>query len=323
MRFRTELEIPPSPWKLDQTNPIIMMGSCFSTEMGDRLSQLGFDVLQNPFGVIYNPLSLTDHMLRVVEGKSKDTFGFKGGEHWYSWNCHSSFHADSMSQLAHQFATADAEIEKYLERGATLFLTLGTSYVYRHLALDILVANCHREPASAFKREWLSYPRIADEISLLVSSLSKRYPAVRLVLTVSPVKHVRDGLVQNLRSKAQLLLAAAELEKTGIAYFPAYELLTEDLRDYRFYAGDLAHPSEMAVDYIWDQLKMSYLSDSALALGKAYQSLWQEREHRPRLLDSAANLERIEKWDKKRVQLLQRLRSNPLLNHLALRVAQW
>ena len=261
-RWQTPVTLPNLGQRIDYQSKILFLGSCFAAEMGQRMSQLGFSALVNPFGVLYNPASIAGALQRLSSAKP-----FVEEELVCSQGRYASFE--------HQYLLGEATPEAFLEQANTaltqsasflseathIVLSLGTSWVYRHLARGQIVANCHKLPEKEFERLFLSPQESLD----LLSPWMAAFPQVQWILTVSPIRHLKDGAHGNQLSKAALLLAIDALCKRfpWAYYFPAYELVLDELRDYRYYAADMVHIQPAAVDYIWERFMAVAITPSS------------------------------------------------------------
>lgn len=293
MKFRTEITPRKGTLTLSPERPAVMLGSCFADNIATRMRR-SFWRASNPLGTLYNPLSIASAvrtaLLPDTESDGFDASLFESGALVHSWLLDSRFTSRSREVTAECFRSAAAEIDSMLREGETLFVTFGTAICYFLDGRDEgeshdchPVGNCHKQPSALFSRRRISVDEAARCWEELLPELRKLYPGLRVVFTVSPVRHLKDGAEENSRSKATLLLAIDRLcsEFDFCSYFPAYELLLDDLRDYRFYASDLAHPSEHAVDYIWDFFCQTYLDDEGRATVKEGESIRRALEHRP------------------------------------------
>lgn len=271
MRFRTEYKGEPAPWKLDPRSPVVMAGSCFSQNIAEKMESHGWEAV-NPLGTLYNPHSIAEAIkLMTDEEKGAERFEKSLFQHNGIWNSEyfdSSFSAIERDDCIKEFRLRSKEFKEKLTEGRTLIVTFGTSICYHKAERDMIVGNCHKLPANRFFRCRLSVERVRTIWGDLIGHLGKEYPGLRIIFTVSPVRHLKDGFVANSRSKAVLQLAIEEIciDNDKAYYFPAYEILNDDLRDYRFYAGDLAHPSEEAVDYIWEKFLETYIDEEGMRI---------------------------------------------------------
>lgn len=284
--FRTVVTPSASVHKLRHTDPCIFFGSCFAESVGGRLMSSAFDVLVNPsHGILYNVVSLSLAMQRTVSGEpysAKDLIRHPSNNMWCSFEHHSRFSAADVTSAVDGMNRALERARAQLLRSRTIYITLGSSWVYtRH---GQVVANCHRFPAKAFSKELLTVSRTEQHLEEMLELVWRHCPELEeVVLTVSPVRHWKDGPVGNSRSKATLVVAATELaERYGrVRYFPAYELLVDDLRDYRYYAEDMLHPSELAVSYIWSAFCESFIAEESMPLIRAAADVKRAAGHRP------------------------------------------
>ena len=268
MKFRTEIDIPPFPNLIEHNHKILALGSCFTISIGEYFEKYKFNILKNPFGVLYNPASIYNAISIAASNKqfTEQDLVYAQGE-YHSFYHHTDFSHHELEQCLHNINTANTLTHKFLQNTDWIFLSLGTSYVFRLTDKDVIVSNCHKIPADRFVRSKLSYEQVKHNMQKLNSVLKNVNKNIKIVYTVSPIRHWKDGAVQNQLSKSTLLLAIDNIIKTNsnTYYFPSYELLMDDLRDYRFYKEDLLHPNDIAINYIWEKLKSSLLSDKCNA----------------------------------------------------------
>jgi len=282
--FRTPVPLPTSFPQIDYESHILAVGSCFTENIGSKLAEAKFRLSLNPTGILYNPHSIGQLLGRLLEGREyqpEELFHQNGL--WHSFDHHSAFSMPDTGQALEKMNTVFRPVANNLSRYTHLLLALGTAYVYQHSATDKLVANCHKIPGHEFDKIRLSVEAIVSALKPNLRKLKQLNPAIKVIITVSPVRHLRDGLHENNLSKASLLLAAEQLcaEVSDAYYFPSYEILTDELRDYRFYADDMAHPSKLAVEYIWQRfLEVSISSKTRQALERV-RKLVQAAHHRP------------------------------------------
>ena len=280
MKFRTEIEIAPLGTKIGYENRILALGSCFAEHIAGRLAQAKFRVTANPSGILFNPLSIAA-ALRSYAGENPvrhSELGFDG-ELWFHYGFHGSFSAPEADQALAAMNAARKSGAEALRAADRIVLTFGTAWVYEHDGA--VVANCHRRPAAEFSRRRLSVEEIVETFAELIEG---PLAGKQIILTVSPVRHTGDTLAGNAVSKATLRLAAEQLTERFkcSAYFPAFEILTDDLRDYRFYADDLVHPAPQAVAYVWEKFAPAVLTDEALRLLPEAEAIVAAAAHRPR-----------------------------------------
>ncbi len=265
--FRTEIKLEESKVKIEYDTPVLFLGSCFSTNIGNQFEQARLNVLVNPYGVIYNPCSVASTLRFILQEKIfKDEDIHFDGEKWHSFYHHSTFSHQDKETCLNRMNEMNAKAVEHLKEARFLFITFGTAWTYRSKEFDYVVSNCHKYPASHFNRSRLSVEDIVNEYRNLLNELQVFNPDLQVVFTVSPVRHWKDGAHGNQLSKATLLLAIDCLveDYVNCDYFPAYELVMDDLRDYRFYTDDMLHPNKMAIEYIWEKFKFYFFSKKSL-----------------------------------------------------------
>ncbi|MBQ8099807.1 MAG: GSCFA domain-containing protein [Paludibacteraceae bacterium] len=276
MQLTTPVHIAPADWQITYQDRLLLLGSCFTDHIGRRLEQSYFRVAVNPFGVLYNPLSIAQ-CLEVLLGLKPFSVPqqtvFYGGL-WHSMLHHGSFSSADRRQFEAAVGQSILSGRQALEDASVLLLTFGTAWVYEYEGE--VVANCHKLPASAFTRRRLQVDEVVEVWRRLLAL--PQLQGKHVVFTVSPIRHLKDGLHENQLSKATLLLA---LDRLGVGCFPAYEIMQDELRDYRFYAADMVHPSDVAVDYIWERFCSTYFSENTRGEMRVLQQLYHDRMHRP------------------------------------------
>jgi hypothetical protein len=304
--FRSILPPITYPFQLSYADHFLGVGSCFVEEMGQRLRDLKFSIQFNPQGIVFNPASVAlslERMLVPKKYQAEELFQHQGL--WHSFDHHGRFSFSSPEDTLHHIHQAQTAGQIQLQKASVLMLTLGSANVWQHLAQERIVSNCHKLPGSMFQRKRMSVVEIVDTLSKSLQAILALRPAIKIILTVSPVRYLREGLLENTRSKATLLLAVEQLcqQFEQAHYFPAYELLMDDLRDYRFYAEDLAHPSSLATHYIWDYFKQSFFAPEVLNQLQDLEKLKQAALHRPLHPESASHQQFITQ----QLELIQRL----------------
>lgn len=297
MKFRTQLEPFPSKPLLSYARPTLFLGSCFANSIGNRSNHLFLPVLVNPFGTLYHPRAIRMAVELAVNNSSlPEIMATEQGGLWHSYAHHSDLSARSNKELRQHIAEANSKLLKFLETARTLVISLGSAWQYRLIEGDEAVANCHKQPASFFKKELSGADECTSELEGLIKLLKQTREELDIIVTVSPVRHLRDGLIDNNRSKARLIISAESLEEKDLAhYFPAYEYLIDDLRDYRWFGRDLTHPSEEAVDYIWEQVKEHLIPSTDHQYLTIAHKLQKLMEHRPKQLIPQFSKQQFEK----------------------------
>ncbi len=285
MKFRTEIDVERLPGLIGHDRSIVMLGSCFTDNIGTQLERDGFDVTHNPFGPLYNPASIHNLICLCHEDRlvSPGQFTRSPDGTWHCLDFASRYSDTDADRLAERVNAELRAFKADLERAYTLIITLGTAYVFALRADGHIVGNCHKLPAAAFDRYRLSPEAISEHLTRISRMLP---PSVKHVMvTVSPIRHTADGLHGNQLSKASLLMAVDDAVRRLPAwiYFPAYEIMIDDLRDYRFYAADMKHPSEVAVEYIYHHFRRAYFDEATLALADERRKQWLRAQHRPLL----------------------------------------
>ena len=264
MKFRTEYEASKAPFTLDPDKPIVLVGSCFSQNIAKKMEDHSWKAV-NPLGTLYNPLSIClaiDMMLDTEKGMKRfERSLFQANGVWNSENFDSSFSSKDKDDCLDEFKIRRRIFDETLREGGMLIVTFGTSICYYTTEKRLPVGNCHKQPSNLFYTQRMTPSQILSYWEVVNENLESKYPGLKTIFTVSPVRHLKDGFVGNARSKAVLLLGIEDICSyvPGSFYFPAYEILNDDLRDYRFYASDLAHPSEEAIDYIWEKFKDTFI----------------------------------------------------------------
>lgn len=262
MRFRTEVEIPVSEVRIGYGSPVMFIGSCFAGEIARRMAAGFMQVMVNPSGVVYNPYSVATTLEDIISDRvydAEDLWEHNG--RWLSFNHYTNFSSESQEAVINAVNRSLSDARLYLSTVSVLFVTFGTSRIFRRADSGEIVSNCHKVPSTFFQRELLKVSDIVDRWSVLLDRVAKYNPSLKVIFTISPVRHWKDGPHGNQVSKSVLFLAVEELLRHPIVkgYFPSYEIVMDDLRDYRFYAGDMLHPSEQAVDYIWKRFQDTFM----------------------------------------------------------------
>ncbi len=287
MKFRTEIEIPRSEVQLDYSSCILSLGSCFASSMGGKLCDSKFEVAVNPTGVLFNPLSIVSTLQRFGNHKRVEVSELQSGkEGWFHYDFHGSL-SDATTEKALAKINAAVDIgARALAKCDTIIITLGSAWIYELASNGGVVANCHKQPSKSFSRRAMSVEEVVESLSAQV----EQHPDKRFIFSVSPVRHIADGLAENSLSKATLRVAISRVVEryASASYFPAYEILVDDLRDYRFYGNDMVHPSQQAVEYIWSKFVGSQISAEARATMASVEKIVKAASHRPFNVDSSA-----------------------------------
>lgn len=282
--FQTKVEIPVSEVKIDYEDRIMALGSCFAQNIGQKMQEVWFETDINPFGVLYNPVSILKSIELLLENKTfTESDLFENRSLWQSFS-HSSLFSDTtaakcLDKINKRYSCAS----NFLKRIDFLLITFGTAWVFEEKKTGKVVSNCHKLAAKHFIRRRLTVEEIVNDYSVLILKLQELFPKMKLIFSVSPIRHWKDGAHENNLSKSTLLMAIDELQQKfpQIQYFPAYEIQMDELRDYRFYAADMLHPSDVAVEYIWQRFSETYFDDLTQKMKKEMEQLFGDLSHRP------------------------------------------
>ena len=284
MIYRTVLPPKKSTFTIAHNTSILCIGSCFAEHIGLSLKTNKFDVVLNPFGIIYNPLSISQSLELLLQ---QNPYGedqlFEHSGLWHSFDFHSIFSHPEKLVCLHQINKSLEKGHQQIINAEILLITLGTAFAYKLIQRQAIVANNHKLPPQEFEQICISQREIVGSLSKAMTKIKKVNPQLKIILTVSPVRHIRNGLINNTRSKARLILACEQLENNleDVHYFPAYELLTDDLRDYRFYKADMIHPNQTAINYIWDYFKTTFFDIKTISLIQQITEIVTASQHRP------------------------------------------
>lgn len=267
------------------SDKMLLMGSCFSDNIGSKLRDAMVDVLVNPFGTIFNPLSIAGAVDKIIDNATiAGAELFMSGGVWNSYDFHSRFSMASKDAALQRMNASIGEAHEHLKVCNTLVLTLGTAVVYRRRDTGEVVTNCHKVPQQEFTRRLASVEEITESLTRAVERLHEFNPALRILFTVSPIRHIADGLEMNSLSKAVLRVAVNNVVrqfKGFVEYFPAFEIVIDDLRDYRFYGADMVHPSDVAIEYIWQTFQATYFDDRSTQAIARCERVSKRLKHRP------------------------------------------
>ena len=285
MNFTTKIPITQNANPIDYNSKIVSFGSCFAENMGDKLCYYKFQTQVNPFGIIFNPFSIEKLIERVVLQRyfTKDDIFFFN-ERWHCYEVHSELSDADSEVFLSKLNRILSDTQKQLQQATHIIITYGTSWVYRHIETNAIVANCHKVPQKQFSKELLSIDSIQKAIQNTVSLIATLNPKCNFIFTVSPVRHLKDGFVENQVSKAHLIAAiyaTTNTKQQTLNYFPSYEIMMDELRDYRFYTDDMMHPSPMAIDYIWERFAATQIAASAITTMELVQTIQKGLAHRP------------------------------------------
>lgn len=292
MEFILPYQLPPYPFKISYTDKVLLIGSCFSEEIGNKMKELKFNILQNPNGILYDPISISEALTSYIDNKpitDNDLFELNGL--WHSWMHHSVFSGLKKEEVLSKINQSRSAAHRFLANTNLLIITLGTSYQYQLRHNNQPVANCHKAPSAFFRKKLLTIEEITFSLLEVLNKLKVSNPHVKIIFTISPVKHVKDGVIENNRSKSRLIEVAHSLinKKDNCFYFPSYELVTDVLRDYRFYKSDLVHPNDIAINFVFENFCNSLLDDASKKFLEKIKNIMSAVNHRPFLKESDAH----------------------------------
>jgi hypothetical protein len=309
MQMMLSPDFPPLPRRISYDDPVLLVGSCFTEHIYERLEQRRFRVMGNPHGILFNPLSVAHSVTRYLSGlpyEAQDLFYLN--ELWNSWDHHTRFSAPDQQQALEQINHSLEVAADFIRSARYVIITLGSAFQYYLKDQDRPVANNHRAPAQWFEKRLLETSHITDVMAEMLEQLFRENPSVEVLLTISPVRHIRDGVVDNNRSKARLVEAVHALcARYGrVHYFPAYELVIDVLRDYRFYDIDMVHPNYLATSFVWEQFVALCIEPAAQGVMKEVEDIMTARAHRPRFPDTEAHRKFLAAYAAKTADLLRR-----------------
>ncbi|NOU19077.1 MAG: GSCFA domain-containing protein [Bacteroidales bacterium] len=283
--FRTEVDVQPFPFDISYKTPIIFCGSCFTENIGRIMVERKMPALVNPFGVVYNPLSVKLVIERIIQATplTESDLRFRDGL-WYSYLHHSSYSSSDKNKCLAMINYDLSHANKFIKSANCLLVTFGTARVYYLKENNQPVTNCHKVPSKEFNNNLMSVEEIVTSWSELIDLLLSQTPCSKIVFTISPVRHWKDGAVGNQQSKSILNVAIHKLilkYPDNAFYFPSYEILMDDLRDYRYYADDMLHPSKVAVEYIWEKFKKSLIESKSITLMEEIEKVISAVNHKP------------------------------------------
>ena len=284
MKLQTQITIKPQANQIDYASRVVLLGSCFAENIGEKLSHFKFQNTINLFGIIFNPVAIEKLLKRAINEQSfteDDIFLYNG--QWHCFEVHSSLSNANKDLFLSRLNVALNHFRTSLLQASHVVFTFGTAWVYREIQNDIVVANCHKIPQQKFHKELLSPDDVSDVLLSIESLIKTVNPTCALINTVSPVRHIKDGIIENSRSKAHLLAGIHEIisEEKNNHYFPSFEIMMDELRDYRFYTKDMIHPSETAIEIIWERFNNAWISSETFVVQKKIASIIQGLAHKP------------------------------------------
>jgi len=314
MKLQTKIPLKRETQNLiDYKSNLLLLGSCFSENIGDKLSYFKFQSTQNPFGILFHSKAIENLISNTSNKKvySSDDL-IHQNEVWHSFDAHSSLSSASENELLNKLNSAISLTSKKIKEASHIVITLGTSWVYRYIETDTIVANCHKIPQKKFLKELLTITEITESLAHSISLIKSLNSEVSITFTVSPIRHLKDGFIENTQSKSHLIAAIHTLvNKQNVSYFPSYEIMMDELRDYRFYAEDMIHPNKTAINYIWGKFIDTWFSEETKSTMKEIDEIQKGILHRPFREDSEQHQQFLLKLEHKKSSLQERL---PFIN---------
>ena len=269
---------------IDYSSKVFLLGSCFSENIGDKFNHFKFQSSQNPLGILFHPKAIETLIVNAINEKEytkEDVFFLN--ERWHCFESHSQLSNASKEELLNNLNEAVKSTHQQLQEASHIVITLGTAWAYRFIETDTIVANCHKVPQKKFLKELLPIDEISESLDAIISLIRDINPTVNFIFTVSPVRHLKDGFVQNQQSKANLIAAIHQVvePRKRLFYFPSYEIMMDELRDYRFYNEDMVHPNKIAINYIWEKFSEAWISESSTTTMKKVDSIQKRLNHKP------------------------------------------
>lgn len=301
MKLQTQIPLKKAENQIDYNSQLVVLGSCFANNIGDKLAYYKFRALQNPFGILFHPLAIENLISRAIQQQQyTEEEVFFLNERWQCYDAHSDLSSVRKEELLGSLNSGLSETKLYINKASHIFITLGTAWTYQLKESGKEVANCHKVPQLAFKKELLSIEKIVQSLEAIVHQIQTINTKTQIVFTVSPVRHLKDGFVENQLSKAHLISAVHQIIKKGKAlYFPSYELMMDELRDYRFYGNDLVHPNDLAITYIWEKFVSVWIAQEAWPTMEKVAAVQSGLNHRPFNPESLKHQEFLKALDQK------------------------
>jgi lysophospholipase L1-like esterase len=307
MKLRTQIELEKQKYnQIDHHSKLMLLGSCFVENIGEKLNYFKFQNTLNPFGILFQPLAIENLITNAINKKEfTEESTFFQNEQWHCFEAHSKLSAVSQEEVLGRLNDAVTETHKQLNQATHIIITLGTAWAYRHIEADVHVANCHKVPQKEFLKELLPVDTIAESLASTIAFIKSVNPKVSILFTVSPVRHLKDGFVENTQSKSHLIAAIHEVvePREQIYYFPSYEIMMDELRDYRFYKEDMVHPNVTAINYIWEKFQEVWISEASNEIMTQVETIQKGLSHEPFNPNSEAHQQFVQQLESKKLEL--------------------
>jgi lysophospholipase L1-like esterase len=292
VELQTKIPLTPQENQIDYNSKVLLLGSCFVENIGQKLNYFKFHILQNPFGILFHPIAIEKLIVRAInETLFKEEDVYYHNEQWHCFEVHSSVSASEKEDLLELLNNKLLNFRKFLLSASHIIFTYGTAWLYRFIKTDTIVANCNKIPQKKFTKELLSVEEVTATIDNFISQIKKVNPKVIFINTISPIRHLKDGVVQNTRSKAHLISAIhsilshqvllTDIGTRNVHYFPSYEIMMDELRDYRFYKEDMIHPNKTAISILWSAFSEVWIAEDTKDLQKEISTIQAGLQHKP------------------------------------------
>lgn len=309
MNLQTKIPLQPKRFnQIDYNSKVLLLGSCFSENIGEKFNYFKFQTLQNPFGILFHPLAIEKLITNAINEKeyTKEDIFFHN-EQWHCFDAHSKLSHSNSEVLLSQLNSNIKEAHQFLKGASHITITLGTAWAYRYIETDSFVANCHKVPQKKFLKKLLTVDEIAQSLEAVVSLVKTINPDVNFIFTVSPVRHIKDGFVENTLSKSHLISAIhyflnqnSSIQNRQLSYFPSYEIQMDELRDYRFYDADMLHPNATAINYIWERFVSVWINSASEGIMKEVDAIQKGLSHKPFNSNSEAHQKFLSDLERKK-----------------------
>jgi len=308
MKLQTKIPLTPQKNQIDYNSKVLLLGSCFVENIGEKLDYYKFPILQNPFGILFQPSAIEHLISRAVNDEpftEEDIFFYN--EQWHCFEVHSSLSNQSKDEFLKRLNKKRTQLLDFIKSATHIVFTFGTSWVYENIDTNSFVANCHKIPQKKFNKKLLSVDELTIALNNTVSFIRSINTNANIITTVSPVRHVKDGIVENTRSKAHLIASLHQVVNSAerVYYFPSFEIMMDELRDYRFYKEDLIHPNNTAISIIWEAFIQAWISSETEPIQKEISSIQMGLQHKPFYPESKAHQLFLQDL-KKKIELLQK-----------------
>ena len=312
MNLQTKIQLKEAENQINYHSQLLILGSCFAENMGEKFNYFKFQNLQNPFGILFHPLAIENLILKAIKGEiySEDDIFFLN-ERWHCFDAHSDLSDISKEKLLEKLNLGLDQTYKQIVKSTHIIITLGTAWVYRKIETNKIAANCHKVPQKEFSKELLTADVIRNSLKNIIELVQSINKNAHFIFTVSPVRHLKDGFIESQRSKAHLITAIHGImpprgQSSGFSYFPSYEIMIDELRDYRFYEADMVHPNQLALDYIWEKFSKVWIAAEEYTTIEKVDAIQKSLMHRPFNADSEQHQRFLISLEKKITYLKQK-----------------